>query len=66
MKESSYKLFALKSKDNLSLLERLKNNPEIRTCYISGEYVHVTFRDNRPIEIHGTEMKEIKPDPENN
>lgn len=65
MKESSYKLFALKSKDNLRLLEKLKNNLEIRTCYISGEYLHVTFHDNRPIEIHGTEMKEIKPDSDN-
>lgn len=62
MKELSYKLFALKSKDNLRLLEKLKDNPEIRTCYISGEYLHVTFQDNRPIEIHGTEMKEIKPE----
>lgn len=62
MKESDYKLFSLKSKDNLRLLEQLKNNPEIRSCCISGEYVHVTFRDNRPTEIHGTEMMEIKPE----
>ncbi|SHE36100.1 ABC transporter ATP-binding protein [Dysgonomonas macrotermitis] len=56
-----YRLFAIKSNNNYHLLQKLKDNSEIRSCYIFGEYLHITFQDNRPIEIHGTEMMEIKP-----
>lgn len=55
------RLFAIKSANNNLLLQKLENHPEIRNCYIVGEYIHVTFEDDRPREIHATEMKEIKP-----
>lgn len=60
-KQFPRKLFAIKSNDNQQLLSRLKNHPEIMLCYISGQYIHVIFKDDRPIEIHGTEMTQIKP-----
>lgn len=61
LQEFPHRLFAIKANNNYHLLLKLKMNAEIKSCYIFGEYLHITFHDDRPIEIHGTEMMEIKP-----
>lgn len=53
------KLYAVKSENNYHLLEKLRNEPYINSCYFFGEYLHISFKDNQKKDIPGTEMMEI-------
>ncbi|MDR1876675.1 MAG: ABC transporter ATP-binding protein [Flavobacteriaceae bacterium] len=55
-----HRLYAVKSENNYLLLERLKKQKEITSCYIFGEYLHVTFSGDE-VEIPNAEVVEIKP-----
>ncbi len=39
-------LFAAKAENIYKLLQNLRNNSEIETCYVFGEYLHVTLKSN--------------------
>ena len=41
-------LYAVKADNNYRLLEELRANPTVDTCYIFGEYLHVTFKGAAP------------------
>ena len=45
------KLYAVKADNNYRLLETLRATPEVDSCYIFGEYLHVTFSGNEPLDI---------------
>jgi ABC-type multidrug transport system ATPase subunit len=60
IKEYPYPLYAMKSDDNYKLLKEMKARKEVRTCYIFGEYLHVTFQKEK-INRVGTEIMEIQP-----
>ncbi|MDU1904437.1 MAG: ABC transporter ATP-binding protein [Dysgonomonas sp.] len=62
IKKFPYPLYAVKADNNYHLLEKLKTQKNIRSCYISGEYLHVIFKEeNRDINYPDTEIKEIAP-----
>ena len=42
------KLYAIKTNGNRRLLEELRANPTVNTCYIFGEYLHITFNNETP------------------
>lgn len=58
IKEYPQKIYAIKGDNNYRLLESLRNDPNMRSCYIFGEYLHVTLRDENNyrfpdnVEIH--------------
>lgn len=54
------KLYAIKSDNNYQLLENLRKREEVSSCYIFGEYLHVTFKTEK-INISGVEIHEIEP-----
>lgn len=54
-------IYAMKSNNNYQLLLQLRANPNVNTCYIFGEYLHVTFITNIPVEMPGVEIKKIEP-----
>ena len=54
-------LFELKSDNNYQLLSQLRNDKRVKTCYISGEYLHAVFHDNNKIILPNVEINEIKP-----
>ncbi|HCO66963.1 MAG TPA: hypothetical protein DIT04_04280 [Dysgonomonas sp.] len=57
-----YLLYALKAGNNYHLLETIKGQRNIYSCYISGEYLHVIFKDNDThIDYPDIEITEIKP-----
>ncbi len=58
--EYPFKLYAVRSENNYKLLLHLRNQKEINSCYIFGEYLHVTFKKEMT-EIAGAEIKEIQP-----
>lgn len=58
--EYPYKLYSVRSDNNYKLLQQLRKQKEINSCYIFGEYLHVTFK-NEKVTIEGTEVKEIEP-----
>lgn len=58
--EYPYKLYSLRSDNNYKLLQQLRKQKEINSCYIFGEYLHVTFK-NEKVTIEGAEVKEIEP-----
>ncbi len=60
IQEYPYPLYSVKIKNNYQLLENLRNRPEINSCYIFGEYLHVTFKENK-IEIPDAEVEKIQP-----
>ncbi|MDR1585327.1 MAG: ABC transporter ATP-binding protein [Prevotellaceae bacterium] len=56
------KLYGVKAPDNYRLLEHLKKQPDVRHCYISGEYLHVVFEGNDSrVDFPGATVMEIKP-----
>ena len=55
------KLFAVKSENNYYLLNQMKNREDVRTCYISGEYLHVAFNTEMAPEIENVEIHEVIP-----
>jgi ABC-type multidrug transport system ATPase subunit len=58
-----YQLYAVKADNNYLLLNAIRNQPNIHSCHISGEYLHVIFKDNdRRIDYQeGFEITEVKP-----
>jgi ABC-2 type transport system ATP-binding protein len=58
--EYPFKLYSIRSENNYKLLEYLRNQKEINSCYIFGEHLHVTFK-NELLIIDGVEIKEIEP-----
>lgn len=55
-----YELYAMKAKNNYHLLENLKTQDNVRLCYISGEYLHVIFKD-KDINYPDSEIHKIEP-----
>lgn len=57
-----HRLFEVRANNNYHLLEQLKIQSNILSCYISGEYLHVVFRGNdRIIDFPDTEIRETEP-----
>ncbi len=57
-----FTLFEAKADNNYHLLEQLKKQDNIGLCYISGEYLHVVFKnEDRQIDYAYTDLKEVKP-----
>lgn len=57
-----YELFAVKADNNYHLLEELKAQENIKLAYISGEYLHVVFKNNdRNINYPEAEIKSMQP-----
>jgi ABC-type multidrug transport system ATPase subunit len=58
VKQYPQKIYAVKGENNYRLSESLRNDPNISSCYIFGEYLHVTVYDennfNFPdnVEVH--------------
>lgn len=61
IKDYPYKLYAAKAKSNYQLLEYLRTQSHIQSCYISGEYLHVVFKDKAIIDYPDIELHEVKP-----
>lgn len=60
--EYPYKLYAAKAGNNYHLLETLKSQDNIQSCYISGEYIHVVFKDeNINVAYPDTRITQIEP-----
>ncbi|MDR3217539.1 MAG: ABC transporter ATP-binding protein [Dysgonamonadaceae bacterium] len=43
-----HKLYRAESKNNYALLGALRQNPEVKSAYMFGEYLHVVFKDKLP------------------
>lgn len=57
-----FMLFEAKADNNYHLLEQLKKQDNISLCYISGEYLHVVFKDeDKHIDYAYTDLREVKP-----
>jgi ABC-type multidrug transport system ATPase subunit len=57
-----FTLFETKADNNYHLLEQLKKQDNISLCYISGEYLHVVFKDeDKHIDYAYTDLREVKP-----
>jgi ABC-type multidrug transport system ATPase subunit len=55
-------LFAARANNNYHLLEHLKCQKNVQQVYISGEYIHVVFKDDDVrINFPSVEMRQIKP-----
>lgn len=55
-------LYAVKAENNYHLLEAIKTQANISSCYISGEYLHVIFKDSdTKIDYPIIEIKETVP-----
>lgn len=56
------KLYALKSENNYKLMQVLRGQYNVEQCYISGEYIHVVFKENNSkVDYPVTEIRVIKP-----
>ena len=55
------KLYAIKSNNNYHLLKRLKSDENVKSCYISGEFLHATFKSSTIPAIEDAEMHVIEP-----
>ncbi len=55
------KLYAAKSANNYHLLNELKHRTDVKSCYISGEYLHVTFKTDIAPVIDNVEIHAIQP-----
>ncbi|MDR1055488.1 MAG: ABC transporter ATP-binding protein [Prevotellaceae bacterium] len=55
------KLYATKSESNYRLLKQLKLRSDVASCYISGEYLHVVFKNNTAPFIENVEIHNIQP-----
>jgi ABC-type multidrug transport system ATPase subunit len=70
VKEFGKKLFAVKSKNMLRLLNELKNYKDVEDAYPFGEYHHAVMKDGGEKELNNYlqqsgrqyELKEVKPD----
>jgi len=61
-KDYPYQLFAAKADNNYHLLEKLKLQENIKSVYISGEYLHIVFKgDDHILDYPGVEIKPIEP-----
>lgn len=57
-----HKLYGVKAPNNYHLLEYLKKADNVKQCYISGEYLHVVFRNNDcHVGFPEAEIKVIEP-----
>lgn len=57
-----YKLYGVKADNNYHLLESLKKQSNVHSCYISGEYLHVVFINNDiHVDYPNTDIIELKP-----
>lgn len=56
-------LFAVRSSNNYRLLEHLKKQSNVDSVYISGEFLHLIFKDgqDQKIDFPKVEMQEVKP-----
>lgn len=55
-------LYRVKSRDNYKLLETLKEQDNILSCYISGEFIHAVFKGNdMKIDAPDTLVERVKP-----
>ncbi|MDR1544164.1 MAG: ABC transporter ATP-binding protein, partial [Prevotellaceae bacterium] len=52
-------LYAVESDDNYLLLNELRQNPAVRSAYIFGETIHVTF--NEQLIMNNEQFKKIEP-----
>jgi ABC-type multidrug transport system ATPase subunit len=43
------KLYRTEINNNLRLLEELRENPAVESALMFGEYLHVTFKDDKPV-----------------
>jgi ABC-type multidrug transport system ATPase subunit len=59
VEQFSQKLYRADSENNYLLLETLRNDPDIRSVYMFGEYLHVVFKENQT--RNDIIFKEIKP-----
>ncbi len=56
------KLFAVRSENNYALLEILRKDTGIKSCYIFGEFLHITtFNNEIPVLDENAEVKAITP-----
>lgn len=60
LKNYPQKLYAIKAANNYHLLEKLRHEPNINSCYFFGEYLHISFKNDEVYTIPNTEMIEIK------
>ena len=57
-----FSLYEVKAMNNYHLLEQTKKQKNVRLSYMSGEFLHVVFKDNdRHIDFSCTDLKEIQP-----
>lgn len=57
-----FTLYEAKAMNNYHLLEGLKKQKNIRFAYISGEYLHVVFKnDDRHIDSPYVELRDVQP-----
>lgn len=62
VKDYPYTLYEAKAANNYHLLEQLKKQANIQLVYISGEYLHVVFKNNDlHVDYPDVEMREVKP-----
>ncbi|MDR0732753.1 MAG: ABC transporter ATP-binding protein [Dysgonamonadaceae bacterium] len=54
-------LYAAKSDNNYRLLGRLNERPDVKRCYVSGEYLRVTFNTEAVPALDGVEIKPVQP-----
>ncbi|MCL1942813.1 MAG: ABC transporter ATP-binding protein [Candidatus Azobacteroides sp.] len=53
------KIYAVKGENNYRLLEYLRKNPDVQSCYIFGEYLHVTL--NNEFDFRFPDKVEVNP-----
>jgi len=57
-----FTLYEAKAENNYHLLEELKKQDNVRLCYISGEYLHVVFKEgDTQIRFPHKELRKVKP-----
>lgn len=55
-------LYAAKADNNYHLLEKLREQDNVKMVYISGEYLHIVFKDeNRRIDYPNVEIHPMRP-----
>ena len=54
-------LYAIKAPDLYALLQHLRKDPHIDSCYPFGEYLHITLKENTHIPIFEQQLKTTFP-----
>ena len=54
-------LYAIKAPDLYTLLQHLREHPNIASCYPFGEYLHITLKENNHIPIFEQQLKTTFP-----